>query len=222
MLNEELFIKENGAFYEGCLSEINPPKLLIVMKEPNGDHLNCFWIKNVIKNVLSDPKERGEQRYFKILGAFAQRIVGESDHKTALEQCAFINLYPFKGKSSQSKSDANESYLALMKKWDKEFSPKQGQPICKKDLSDLNKILCNRLQIIKDALEQKIPVAAHRQIANRLVNTEGYELQQIEDYVKGYACYEYKNGTKVYALPHPANPRLSYSALSEALGGIKL
>lgn len=60
-MNSELFIKEkDGTLLEGPLSD-QPTKLLIVMKEPNGDTLNCFWAKK------SSPKNRRRKNGNKVL-----------------------------------------------------------------------------------------------------------------------------------------------------------
>lgn len=200
-LSEDLFIEGK----EGRLTK-REPSLLIVMKEPHGDKLDCFWMQKVLN------KEEKGARYYNVLGAFARHILNEKSHQEALAQCAYINLFPFWGEKCVQ---SGKGYSAVMK-WEKGA-----------DVGSINEkstpeaILANRLAIIKSALESGISVAAHKEIVARLAADDRFGLTQLADYTKEaypLACYDYACGrAKVYALPHPAG-RIAYKKLKAALG----
>ena len=203
-MNENLFItNEQGKLLEGPLSD-KPTKILFVMKEPNGEKLNCFWMRD---NVLA---RKDGSKYYNVLGAFAKSIIGESHH-SSLEQCAYINLYPYNGKSNV----AGGGYKKLIALWRKK-SVKENE-----DTKDLNNKINNRFQIIKDALENGISVVAHFEIADVLAKYSDLknDLEKTTDYEKNkyhITSYQYKDKAKLYAMPHPAYS-IKYDTLSKIL-----
>lgn len=204
-MNENLFIKnKQGKLLEGPLSD-KPTKILFVMKEPNGEKLNCFWMKD---NVLS---RKDGSKYYNVLGAFAKSIIGESHH-LSLEQCAYINLYPDSGTSNVAGGEYKK-LIALCK----------GKPIkeTQNTKASLNQILDDRFRIIKYALENGISVVAHFEIANVLAKYSPLTdyLEETTDYEKNkyhITSYQYKNKAKLYAMPHPAYS-IKYDTLSKIL-----
>ena len=89
-MDDRLFIRgENGELYEGPLGEnADNIKLLFVMKEPNGEELNCFWLKQVFKG-----KETGT-RYFNNLNIYIEKLFGRKAEikDELLNKMAFINF----------------------------------------------------------------------------------------------------------------------------------
>ncbi|MBQ6823074.1 MAG: hypothetical protein IJN82_07200 [Clostridia bacterium] len=200
-LSEDLFIEGK----EGRLTK-REPSLLIVMKEPHADKLDCFWMQKVLN------KEEKGARYYNVLGAFARHILNKETHREALAQCAYINLFPFWGEKCVQ---SGKGYSAVM---DADKDGEVGE-ICEE--STHKAILANRFAIIKSALDSGISVAAHKEIVGLLAKEARFGLTQLADYTKEaypLACYDYAGGrAKVYALPHPAG-RISYKKLKDALG----
>ena len=226
-MNQTLFIKDqNGNLLEGPLSATTT--LLIVLKEPNTgkqshtDDLNCFWLKDIVIKKDKGIKKTGGTRFYKVLGAFAKAILNEQDHQDALKQCAYINLYPFKGGSvAEGDEQAQKSYCDIMKDWRENILSEPAGPICFK--SSNVEILRNRLAIIKSALENNIHVAVHTEIFACLINDAAFK-EHLSDggyYTRGpylYPCYTYKNKAKLYAIPHPMRRDLRYDLLEKSLG----
>ena len=183
---------------EGPLSE-NPTKLLIVLKEPHGENWNCFWMKDEVLEMKKYTK-----RYFNVLGAFACKILGESDKREALKKCAFINLYPYNGEATAN----NGGFEMLMKEWKDASTPQKSE------------LLKNRINILKSALESNISIMTLPVIAKQIQK----QFDLIKD-DKGYTnnptyySYSCKNSdSKVYCICHRAYRRISYQKLGEDLG----
>ena len=224
-MDDKLFIRsEDGkTLYEGPLGEnANNIKLLFVMKEPNGEELNCFWIKRVFNK---DEKTRFATRYYNVLGAFAKSFIKMSHHD-ALMHIAYINLYPFKGHSTSIRDPQKNSYLDLMDTWELH---KNSNILLNLDsaneikfVSSHEEILCNRIKIIKNALDNEISVVAFYDIANNLYCDKNFkDLFKPEKVNKEYpyfpiASYKYYNGAKLYGIPH-LNRRYSYQKLKDNL-----
>ena len=187
-MNTKLFSE-----YEGLLGDT--AKLLIVLKEPHGDEWNCFWMK---EKVL--PRKEGT-RYFNVLGAFTKKILGTQTKIEALAQCAFVNLYPYDGKASAEKDGG---YAKMIRVWKKKEADE-----------DLQKLLENRLKIIKNALDSAVPVVAPREIARQIKGE--FSLQDAGPWLGDYPCYTDGKRT-VFAISHPADQHLSYARLEELLG----
>ncbi len=208
-MNPELFIKEkDGTLLEGPLSD-QPTKLLIVMKEPNGDSLNCFWLKKVVHRT-----EKGKMatKYYNTLGAFAKTFLNESTHNPALKKCAYINLYPFDGKSTVK----GGGYINLIKLWKNQNINSDNY-----DIDVLKSTLNNRLQIIGNALNSGISVAAHYEIANMLLTDNTFKdkfkkTQEYPDNKYHISSYKYGAKAKLYAIPHPSR-QMSYCNLAKIL-----
>ena len=222
-MDNKLFIKgENGEFYEGPLSD-KPTKLLFVMKEPNGDKLNCFWMKDVVDNINNERREIG-LKYYNVLGAFAKSISNVNSHKEAWEQSAYINLYPFDGKSKAvSNPETCKSYIDLINainEWESTTELDTAEPIDK--TSTKSQILCNRLKIIEVALENDISVAVHFEIADMIINhsvlSKYLKNENVINAKHHIASFQYKDKkAKLYVIPHPTNRRLKYSELEKIL-----
>ena len=217
-MDNKLFIKgENGEFYEGPLSD-KPTKLLFVMKEPNGEKLECFWMKD---KVIT--REEGA-RYYNVLGAFAKSISNVNSHKEAWEQSAYINLYPFDGKSKAvSNHEICKSYIDLINainEWESTTELDTAEPI--DETSTKSQILCNRLKIIEIALENDISVAVHFEIADMIINhsvlSKYLKNENVINVKHHIASFQYKDKkAKLYAISHPANRQLKYSELEKIL-----
>lgn len=220
-MDDKLFARseDRKKLYEGPLSD-KPTKLLFVMKEPNGEKLECFWMKD---KVIT--REEGA-RYYNVLGAFAKTFIKMSHHD-ALMHIAYINLYPFKGHSTSIRDPQKKSYLDLMDTWEQ---LKNSNTLLNLDSADKIKfdssheeILCNRIKIIKNALDNGISVVAFYDIANNLYCDKNFkDLFKPEKSIKEYpyfpiVSYKYHNGAKLYGIPH-LNRRYSYQKLKDNLG----
>lgn len=220
-MDDRLFIRgKNGELYEGPLGDkANNIKLLFVMKEPNGERLECFWMKD---KVIT--KEEGT-RYYNVLGAFAKSFL-KTSHHDALMQIAYINLYPFKGCGTSKRDNEEKSYLDLMDTWEQY---KDSNTLLDLDSADIiefssshEEILCNRIKIIKNALDNGISVVAFYDIANNLYFDKNFKgLFQREQSKREYPyfpiiSYIYYNGAKLYGIPH-LNRRYSYQKLKDNL-----
>ncbi len=226
-MDYNLFAKsKDGKFlFEGPLSDDNINiKILFVMEEPHGEELNCFWMK---EKVLT---QKEGTRYYNVLGAFAKKILNEKNNASALKQCAYINFYPFKGDSSAKlDKETRKSYKDLIKDWKKTqknkgiFDLESAHSITFE--SSNQELLCNRLKIIKDALDHGIDVAAFHEIAEKLTSDKTFEgmFKKSDDYVDNkyhIACYQYKNTAKLHAIPHPAtrwNSNFNYKTHAKIL-----
>lgn len=220
-MDDKLFARseDRKKLYEGPLSD-KPTKLLFVMKEPNGEKLECFWMKD---KVIT--REEGA-RYYNVLGAFAKTFIKMSHHD-ALMHIAYINLYPFKGHSTSIRDPQKKSYLDLMDTWEQH---KNSNTLLNLDSANKIKfdssheeILCNRIKIIKNALDNGISVVAFYDIANNLYCDKNFkDLFKPEKSNKEYpyfpiVSYKYHNGAKLYGIPH-LNRRYSYQKLKDNLG----
>lgn len=208
--NLDLFVKSisKKSFYEGPLSDDTANiRVLFVMEEPHGEELNCFWMK---EKVLT--RKEGAN-YYHVLGAFAKRILNEKNNTVALKQCAYINFYPFKGGAS-SKLDnvTGKSYKNLIKDWKKMQNENSILDLTSAHSitfeSANEDILCNRLKIIKNALENGIDVVAFHEIAEYIITDKNFAnmLNKTIDYKDNnyrIVCFQYNNGAKLHSAPHP-------------------
>lgn len=178
--------------FEGPLSK-KQPELLIVLKEPHGDEWNSFWMRDEVMQTRTGV-------YFHKLGAYARKILSTETKIDALERSAFINLYPYNGKS---RTDGG-GYEKLINHWyDHTFEP------------DMHAILKNRLSIIRNALDSGIPIMTVGTTIDILVKE--FDLIQGADYGENLECYKYKNDTKVYKIYHPAYSTFGYEKMGNAL-----
>ena len=218
-MDDTLFTRsKDGKLYEGPLGENSDNiKLLFVMKEPNGDDLNCFWMKEKVITRKEGTK------YYNVLGAFAKSFINVNTHEVALERSAYINLYPFDGKSEAiPNSETGKSYIDLINDvnvWKNVRKLDVAEPIFKGCTK--KQILCNRLKIIKDALENNISVVVHFEIADMIVNcsilSNCFEKKDIKKEKYHISSFRYKDKkSKLYAIPHPAS-MLKYSELEKIL-----
>lgn len=182
---------------EGPLSE-KEPLLLIILKEPHAQVHDYFWMRDSVLKL-----RKGTRKYFNVLGAFAKKILCADSKKDALESCAYINLYPENGGANIS----GGGFEKMIKYWKDQKAD-----------SEMQSLINERLEIIKDALESGVSIMTHPQIAQLIARDFG--LLQVDDYAgnKKYCCYDYKNGTaKVYCICHPAS-RINYTTLGSELG----
>lgn len=178
--------------FEGPLSE-KQPELLIVLKEPHGDEWNSFWMRDEVMQTRAGV-------YFHKLGAYARKILNAETKIDALERSAFINLYPYNGKS---RTDGG-GYEKLINHWyDHSFE------------TNMQAILKDRLSIIRNALYSGIPIMTVGTTIDILV--KAFDLKQDADYGDNLECYKYKNGTKVYKIYHPAYSAFGYEKIGYAL-----
>lgn len=96
------FLNNSSNIIEGYLGDKESAELLFVLKEPNTQNANNFWLKRAL-----DGKENNAERYIYILGVLAGKILGkpfglDEERRSLLKRCAYINLYPFRGKETAS------------------------------------------------------------------------------------------------------------------------
>ncbi len=117
-------------------------KILFVLREPDDpEPQNGFWFKNVIEGGI------GGTKYKNVLGMIANKLLNNSkerldDYKQILKECAYINVYPFCGKST--KTDMCKEVINTLKS----AEANKGDSIdCR---SNAEAIANNRFRIIQD------------------------------------------------------------------------
>ncbi len=224
-MNDKLFIRGK----EGPLGDsADTIKLLFVMKEPNGEKLNCFWMKDVFTGN-EHAKSREVTRYFNVLNIYIEKLLGQRATRRKkdeiLKQIAFINLFPFFGEKS---TKPGHGYSALMQKsvWVKAKREKVKEKITVKN--DYEKILRNRIEIIINALESDAFVVAHFEIVKMLKeylnSTEQTIIKQTDSIEKNkfnIKSYSYKGDEKIYAVQHPQSRKVSYDTIRDLIKNIK-
>ena len=218
-MDDRLFIRgKNGELYEGPLGDkANNIKLLFVMKEPDGEELNCFWLKQVFKD-----EEKGI-RYFNSLNIYIGKLFGKKAKikDELLNKIAFINLFPFFGKSHVVEG---KGYSALMQDsvWKDAKTAELKEQI---SVNDENKIILrNRIEIIKNALDNGVCIVAHFEIIDFMKKhfREIELVDTIEDNDFHINSYLYKGDEKIYAIQHPTTRKVSYKKIEELFKGVKV
>lgn len=233
-VNDNYFIKIEDEYIEGHLGKAEDTRLLIVLKDPNSNDeaINqLFWMKDCVLT------RKTGSRYYHVLGALARFILKTDNKKSALEQCAYINLYPFSGKSSakNSKYSAVFSQLKNIKYPVTNAEKLTIDDAIKEDLAvndlidkypkELQKIAANRLKIIENMLDQGCSVLTVKEIYYELIKHFDLKETPVTGKKEGGICeynyFTYNNGekdAKVYWYQHPSFPRINYTALGESLG----
>lgn len=108
-------ITDNGKVIEGFLGDEEKAEILFVLREPNDDHPEKFWFKEILSpsyeyaNNDKGKEKRAATKYKHILGSLARATgrISTENNIEALKKCAYINLYPFSGKGSKSEEFKN-------------------------------------------------------------------------------------------------------------------
>ena len=218
-MDDRLFIRgENGELYEGPLGEnAYNIKLLFVMKEPNGEELNCFWLKQVFKG-----KETGT-RYFNNLNIYIEKLFGRKAEikDELLNKMAFINLFPFFGKSHVVEG---KGYSALIQDsvWEDAKTAELKKQIT---VNDNNKtILRNRIEIIKNALDNGAYVVAHYEIVDMLAKIDKNIVRvnpKVEERDHHIAAYIYKGKNQIFSVQHPQSTQITDDEIKKCFDNIR-
>lgn len=121
-------------------------KLLFVLREPNsgGRRADTFWIKDIIaKAERGEALSADESRYYKWI-----KNITDLFDIADLSDCAYINLFPFRGKGS-----AGDDYKRTLRAF-------KGKNTFKREKiqADFSKLAENRWEIIKRLSDKAIVI----------------------------------------------------------------
>lgn len=200
MINKAWFWKES----EGFLGNDEQSKILFVMREPNSKGKEVvdgeFWFRDVVNPV--NGLSTIDIRYFEILGKIACLLLGKSDKTDALKQCAYVNLYPKKGKGSRS--NCYKCQLDRFLELEDEY---------------------HRWDII-ESLPEKCIIVTMTDIANAIKKVKRNSIMECCDefYLsnsdKKFLSFSFTNSLggeiKVYSIPHPKPQNMKRDGFSES------
>lgn len=140
-----LFCKHGTTLIEGYLGNPDECEILFVLREPDDpEPQKGFWFRDVVCG-----KQTGKTgtKYKNVLGMIAHKLLGGSeerqgDYSQVLRKCAYINAFPFYGKSSET-----DRCKAVIDALSSDGADKGGSIDCN---SDVKAIANNRNRIIKD------------------------------------------------------------------------